>query len=69
MLSQVGEKFLILSINKENYTNGGNQAGLKRNAGYSYGKADFENVLAKLAKDPKTGKMIGKIHLQTHQQI
>jgi len=39
----------------------GNMPGERASAGYAIGKQDFKNILAKLARDPKTGKIIEKI--------
>jgi RHS repeat-associated protein len=36
--------------------------------GYLEGKRDFKNILAKLARDPKTGKITEKIQIYTHSR-
>lgn len=46
----------------------GHSADQRRDAGYIIGKSDFKNILAKLAKDPKTGKYTEKIQIYTHSR-
>ncbi len=46
----------------------GNLPGQRASAGYAIGKQDFQNILAKLARDPKTGKIIEKIQIYTHSR-
>jgi len=46
----------------------GNSPGQRQQAGYDFGKEDFKNVLAMLARDPKTGKITEKIQIYTHSR-
>ncbi len=54
------------------YENGscitGNDPGERQKAGYDIGLGDFKNVLAKLARDPKTGKITEMIQIYTHSR-
>ncbi len=51
------------SANLEGFT-----AESRTEAGYKFGKQDFQNILGKLAKDPKTGKITEKIQIYTHSR-
>jgi len=46
----------------------GNSASDRRDAGYTVGKSDFKTIFAKLARDPKTNKIIEKIQIYTHSR-
>ncbi|NCI45661.1 DUF6443 domain-containing protein [Sediminibacterium soli] len=46
----------------------GNSAEGRRKAGYQSGKDDFKSILARLARDPKTNKIIEKIEIYTHSR-
>ena len=46
----------------------GNEPGQRQTAGYKVGLGDFQNVLAQLARDPKTGKITEKIQIYTHSR-
>lgn len=48
--------------------NNPDEADTRYAGGYVFGKEDFKNVLAKLEKDPKTGKIIEKIQIYTHSR-
>jgi RHS repeat-associated protein len=67
-----GNRYLYSFGNKREVRNSGFTEGQtaegRRSAGYEIGKADFENILAKLEKDPKTGKITEKIQIYTHSR-
>jgi len=46
----------------------GNSPGERKEAGYTIGKQEFQNILSKLAKDPSSGKIIEKIQIYTHSR-
>ncbi len=46
----------------------GNSASGRREAGYATAKSDFKTILARLARDPKTNKIIEKIEIYTHSR-
>jgi RHS repeat-associated protein len=46
----------------------GNYPSERREAGYTIGKQEFQNILSKLAKDPQSGKIIEKIQIYTHSR-
>lgn len=46
----------------------GNYASERKEAGAVIGKADFQYILSKLARDPKTHKIIEKIEIYTHSR-
>lgn len=46
----------------------GNYPSERKEAGYTIGKQEFQNILSKLAKDPSTGKIIEKIQIYTHSR-
>jgi RHS repeat-associated protein len=46
----------------------GNSAMARRDAGYEVGSKDVKDIISKLAKDPKSGKIIEKIEIYTHSR-
>jgi hypothetical protein len=46
----------------------GNSAEGRRKAGEEIGAKDFDKIISKLKKDPKTGKIIEKIEIYTHSR-
>jgi len=46
----------------------GNNAGERRRAGIRQASTDFQTILSKLARDPKSGKIIEKIQIYTHSR-
>ena len=67
-----GDRYMYKFANFQEVRNGGWTAGgapdRRREAGYQIGKEDFKNILAQLAKDPKTGKITEKIQIYTHSR-
>jgi RHS repeat-associated protein len=55
------------SVQNGTFMQGNNPNG-RRNAGYEIGKKDFQSILEKLARDPKSGKIIEKIQIYTHSR-
>jgi RHS repeat-associated protein len=46
----------------------GNHPGERQRAGFRQAKDDFKKILAKLAKDPKSGKIIEQIQVYSHSR-